>query len=49
MTIIHSENVLLEDIYINSTDTKQAVGFDFSSLNVSGPDSHNLLPDTDSS
>lgn len=35
MTIIHSENVLLEDIYINSTDTKQAVGFDFSSLNVS--------------
>ncbi|GIZ41997.1 hypothetical protein CKM354_000527800 [Cercospora kikuchii] len=38
MTIIHSENVLLEDIYINSTDTKQAVGFDFSSLNTDGAD-----------
>ncbi|OMP83115.1 Alpha-L-rhamnosidase rgxB [Diplodia seriata] len=38
MTIIHSENVLLEDMYINSTDTKQAVGFDFSSLNTDGAD-----------
>lgn len=35
MTIIHSKNVLLEDIYVNSTDAKQAVGFEFSSLNVS--------------
>lgn len=35
MTIIHSNNVLLEDIYVNSTDTAEAVGFDFSSLNVS--------------
>lgn len=35
MTIIHSENVLLEGLYINSTDAKQAVGFEFSSLNVS--------------
>lgn len=35
MTIIHSENILLEDMYVNSTYTKQAVGFDFSSLNVS--------------
>ncbi|EIN05502.1 pectin lyase-like protein [Punctularia strigosozonata HHB-11173 SS5] len=37
-TIIHSENVLLEDIYVNSTDAKQAVGFDFSSLNTDGVD-----------
>lgn len=35
VTVIHSENLLLEDIYVNSTDTKQEVGFDFSSLNVS--------------
>lgn len=49
MTIIHSENVLLEDIYINSTDTKQAVGFDFSSLNVSRLIPNNLFPDTDTS
>lgn len=35
VTVIHSENVLLENIYVNSTDTKQDVGFDFSSLNVS--------------
>lgn len=34
MTIIHSNNVLLENIYVNSTDSDQAVGFDFSSLNV---------------
>lgn len=34
MTIIHSANVLLENIYVNSTDTSQAVGFGFSSLNV---------------
>jgi hypothetical protein len=38
MTVIHSENVLLEDIYVNSTDTSQAVGFDFSSLNTDGAD-----------
>lgn len=35
MTIIHSENVLLENIYVNSTDLEHPVGFDFSSLNVS--------------
>lgn len=38
MTIIHSENLLLEDIYVNSTDVKQDVGFDFSSLNTDGAD-----------
>lgn len=38
MTIIHSSDVLLENIYVNSTDTKQAVGFDFSSLNTDGAD-----------
>jgi galacturan 1,4-alpha-galacturonidase len=35
MTVIHSKDVLLQDIYVNNTDTKQAVGFEFSSLNVS--------------
>jgi hypothetical protein len=34
MTLIESKNVVLEDIYVNSTDTEHAVGFDFSSLNV---------------
>lgn len=34
MTIIHAANVLLENIYINSTDIEHPVGFDFSSLNV---------------
>lgn len=34
MTIIHSENVLLENIYVNSTDLEHPVEFDFSSLNV---------------
>ena len=34
MTVIHSQNILLEDIYVNSTDTEHAVGFEFSSLNV---------------
>ncbi|KAF2139457.1 glycoside hydrolase family 28 protein [Aplosporella prunicola CBS 121167] len=38
MTIIHSENILLENIYVNSTDVNQAVGFDFSSLNTDGAD-----------
>lgn len=38
MTLIHSSNVLLEDIYVNSTDTKQKVGFGFSSLNTDGAD-----------
>jgi polygalacturonase len=38
MTVIHSENVLLEDMYVNSTDAKQEVGFDFSSLNTDGAD-----------
>lgn len=37
MTIIHAENVLLENIYVNSTDLEHPVGFDFSSLNVSWP------------
>lgn len=32
--MIHSENILLENIYVNSTDYEHAVGFDFSSLNV---------------
>lgn len=34
MTIIHFNNVLLEDIYVNNTDSEHAVGFGFSSLNV---------------
>lgn len=34
MTVIHSENILLENIYVNSTDVENAVGFGFSSLNV---------------
>ncbi|KAK8131421.1 glycoside hydrolase family 28 protein [Apiospora sp. TS-2023a] len=38
VTIIHSENILMEDIYVNSTDTKQEVGFEFSSLNTDGAD-----------
>ncbi|KAK8044746.1 pectin lyase-like protein [Apiospora rasikravindrae] len=38
VTVIHSENILMEDIYVNSTDTKQEVGFDFSSLNTDGAD-----------
>ncbi|KXS94310.1 hypothetical protein AC578_10822 [Pseudocercospora eumusae] len=33
MTMIRSKNILLEDVYVNSTDTKQAVGFEFSCLN----------------
>lgn len=37
MTIIHSRNILLDNIYVNSTDTQRAVGFDFSSLNVRNP------------
>lgn len=32
--MIHSENILLENIYVNSTDSEHAVDFDFSSLNV---------------
>ena len=43
ITVIHSENILLEDIYVNSTDTKQEVGFDFSSLNVSRAAQPNVL------
>lgn len=39
MTIIHAENVLLENIYVNSTDLEHPVDFDFSSLNVRRPDS----------
>lgn len=35
MSIIHAENLLFENIYVNSTDAGQTVGFDFSSLNVS--------------
>jgi galacturan 1,4-alpha-galacturonidase len=31
MTVIHSENILLEDIYVNSTGN-EPVGFEFSSL-----------------
>ncbi|KAI1857450.1 hypothetical protein JX265_011185 [Neoarthrinium moseri] len=38
MTLIHSSNVLLESIYVNSTDSKQEVGFGFSSLNTDGAD-----------
>ncbi|KAL1857444.1 hypothetical protein Daus18300_010417 [Diaporthe australafricana] len=38
MTIIHAENVLLENIYVNSTDLEHPVGFDFSSLNTDGAD-----------
>ncbi|KAI1126887.1 family 28 glycoside hydrolase [Nemania abortiva] len=38
MTVIHSENVLLEDMYVNSTDANREVGFDFSSLNTDGAD-----------
>lgn len=38
MTIIHAQNILLEDIYINSTDTERGVGFEFSSLNTDGAD-----------
>ncbi|ROW06873.1 hypothetical protein VMCG_04074 [Cytospora schulzeri] len=38
MTIIHSNNVLLEDIYVNSTDINQDVDFGFSSLNTDGAD-----------
>jgi len=38
MTIIHAQNILLEDIYVNSTDTECAVGFGFSSLNTYGAD-----------
>jgi hypothetical protein len=37
MTVIHSENILLEDIYVNSTGN-EPVGFDFSSLNTDGAD-----------
>lgn len=35
MTVIHAKNILLENIYVNNTDENHAVGFDFSSLNVS--------------
>lgn len=35
MAIIHADSILLENIYVNSTDTEHTVGFDFSSLNVS--------------
>jgi galacturan 1,4-alpha-galacturonidase len=38
MTIINAANILLEDIYVNSTDTEHAVGFGFSSLNTDGAD-----------
>lgn len=38
MTIIHAENVLLENIYVNSTDLEHPVDFDFSSLNVRAPE-----------
>lgn len=38
MTVIHSENILLENIYVNSTDSEHPVGFDFSSLNTDGAD-----------
>lgn len=38
MTIIHASNILLLDIYVNSTDVNQEVGFKFSSLNTDGAD-----------
>lgn len=34
MTIIHAKNIVLENIYVNSTDIEHPVDFDFSSLNV---------------
>ncbi|KAA8568095.1 hypothetical protein EYC84_008503 [Monilinia fructicola] len=37
MTLIHARNVLLEKIYVNSTDVRP-VGFEFSSLNTDGAD-----------
>ncbi|TGO20262.1 hypothetical protein BPAE_0318g00080 [Botrytis paeoniae] len=37
MTIIHAKNILLEDIYVNSTDVRP-VGFEFISLNTDGAD-----------
>jgi galacturan 1,4-alpha-galacturonidase len=37
MTVIYSENILLEDIYVNSTGN-EPVGFEFSSLNTDGCD-----------
>ncbi|ESZ95247.1 hypothetical protein SBOR_4359 [Sclerotinia borealis F-4128] len=37
MTIIHAKNILLENIYVNSTDVRP-VGFEFSSLNTDGAD-----------
>ncbi|KAI0483345.1 pectin lyase fold/virulence factor [Xylariaceae sp. FL0804] len=38
MTVIHSLNILLENIYVNSTDSNRALGFDFSSFNTDGAD-----------
>ncbi|TEY51858.1 hypothetical protein BOTCAL_0264g00140 [Botryotinia calthae] len=37
MTLIHAKNILLENIYVNSTDVRP-VGFEFSSLNTDGAD-----------
>ncbi|APA10819.1 hypothetical protein SS1G_03540 [Sclerotinia sclerotiorum 1980 UF-70] len=37
MTLIYAENILLENIYVNSTDVRP-VGFEFSSLNTDGAD-----------
>lgn len=45
MTVIHSENILLENIYVNSTDYEHAVDFDFSSLNVRKITNHEILLD----
>lgn len=42
MTVIHARNVLLENIYVNSTDVSP-VGFEFSSLNVSLLEIHWLI------
>ena len=36
MTVIHSENILLENIYVNNTDTEHGPGFNYSLIvNVS--------------
>ncbi|KAJ3734483.1 pectin lyase fold/virulence factor [Lentinula guzmanii] len=39
MTVIHSENVLLENIYVNNTDTEHGPGFNYSLIvNTDGAD-----------
>ncbi|KAJ3915995.1 pectin lyase fold/virulence factor [Lentinula edodes] len=39
MTVIHSENILLENIYVNNTDTEHGPGFNYSLIvNTDGAD-----------